>query len=105
MVENEGILDGHTVLIDRPTIQVIDCEVQHPTSRGGLTHIKGTLGVGLIIQPSGQPKIMLKIEHADGANLVAFVDRAELVEFCSMLMDADDQANEVCANVAKALRS
>ena len=104
MKANETTLDGGTVLIDRPVITVIDCEVQHPTSQGEFTNIDGLIGVAVLIQPTGQPKLMLHIEHSDGTKLSTFLHPSYSVELIEMLIDAHHRCSRISMSAQQETR-
>jgi hypothetical protein len=101
---NESILDEGQAFVDNPKITLIDVEVQHPTGKGEFSFQSGTLGAAIIIQPSGQPKVVLRIGHPDNSSLAAFLRSEDLLEFIDILLEAADQANEISDIADKAQR-
>lgn len=90
---NQGILDGEaSVVVDRPTIEVIDVEVQHPVRSGALATDLGTVGVGIIMQPNGAPRILMDVRHPDDTALSIVLNGDALAELIAMLTDANAAA-------------
>lgn len=90
---NEGKMGGEKdFLVDRPTIELIDCEVQKPVGSGELELRLGTLGAGVIMQPNGNPRILVDIRHPDGTALAAILNSDHLREFVAILVDANKAA-------------
>lgn len=104
MKRNQGIVgeDTKQVKIEKPMMEMIDCEVQKPIGQGPLSVKNGTVATGIAILPSGQPRVMMIVTHADGTSLNAvFAGAAEVAELASMLLDASAEAGRVAIEVEK----
>jgi hypothetical protein len=92
---NEGMMGGESeVLVDRPVITVIDCEVQHIVGQGDLDHHLGYVGICVIMQPNGNPRLAMDVRHADGTALIAIMNGPLSLELAEMLVNACDAASD-----------
>lgn len=102
---NEGrIGSNNDVLVDRPAIELFDVEVQHPVGRGNLTLELGTIGAGIVMQPTGNPRVILMITHPDNTGLSVILNGRELHELISLLADANRAAGKAQQASVKSTR-
>lgn len=89
---------------EAPALEGIVCEVQHPVGGGEFTNEKGSFGCGVIVLPTGQPRVIVQIKHADGTSLGATLkDATDAAIMISCLMDAAQEAQRLAdaADAAK----
>lgn len=90
---------------EAPELEGIVCEVQHSVGQGEFTTELGSFGFGVIILPTGQPRVVCQIKHADGTSLGATlktsVDAATALE---CLMAAMEEAQRIAEEAAAAKR-
>ena len=105
MKTNEGILGAKDeVLIDRPMIDLIDVEVQHPTRSGDLETRLGTIGAGVVMQPNGNPRILLDVRHPDDTALAVILNGEALHTLIQILFDANNAAAKAQRNSIESTR-
>ncbi|MFL6864055.1 MAG: hypothetical protein ACJ8DZ_13760 [Allosphingosinicella sp.] len=95
---------GHCVS-DPPELDGIACEVQHSFGKGEFTNERGTFGCGVLVLPTGQPRVVVQIKHADGSCLGATLkDAIDITTVVSCLLDAAREAQRIAdqADAAKA---
>lgn len=86
-----------------PELEGIVCEVQHSVGQGEFTTELGTLGCGVLILPTGQPRLIIQMKHADGRSMGATLkDVVDTATFLSCLMDAAQEAERIAAETATA---
>lgn len=103
----EGIIqpDGQSVIYRYPPMEGVTCEVQHNLASGKpFCAEPGVLGVGVVVLPTGQPRIVLQIKHSDGTSLSATLLNSGLLTIMECLVDAHRTAQSLADASAKAAR-
>jgi hypothetical protein len=91
------------VVHQAPNLEGIVCEVQHAVNKGDFTLEPGSLGIGVTILPTGQPRIILQVKHADGTSLGAMLkDALACATVMECLLDAHKEAGAIAAAAAAA---
>lgn len=104
MKVNQGIIGDsvNQVTINKPMMEVLNCEVQKPVTQGDLVVDNGTVATGVVIMPSGQPRVVMILTHPDGTALTAVLASGAAVnELASMLFDARAAAQRAVAEIGK----
>lgn len=105
MTEGRITEDGKSVIYERPDMAGLACEVQHSVRSGKpFCSEPGMYGVGVVVMPTGQPRLVLQVKHADGTCLGATLLAdgamilleciADAMEEAQRIADAVDQAKE-----------
>lgn len=86
-----------------PMMEGLRCEVQHSAGKGEFTSEPGMLGVGVVIMPSGQPRLIVQAKHADGTSLnVVLKDAGDVAVFSDCLLEKFQEAQAIAAACAAA---
>ena len=99
---NEGRIseDGRSVLFGPPELEGVMCEIQHgsasPDTIKPITEVPGTLGAGVLILPSGQPRVVIQLKHPDGTSLGCVLDAASCRTVLECIIDAGVRAQQIC---------
>lgn len=104
---SEGVIqpDGKSVIFHAPEMEGISCKVQHSVASGKPQCPEpGMLGVGVVVLPTGQPRVVLQIKHADGTSLSASMLQSGLVTVMECLVDAFATAQALADKTATAVR-
>lgn len=104
---SEGIIqpDGKTVVFPGPVMEGFDCEVQHTMQTGKpYTDKRGMLGFGVVVLPTGQPRVVMQVKHPDGSSLSAALKREDVALLFECLIDAAQNAEAKASDAAGAAR-
>lgn len=97
-----GEEDGQ-LIHEAPNLEGIVCEVQHSVGQGAFTREHGSLGIGVVILPTGQPRVILQVKHADGTSLGATLkDSVDSAIIMECLAEAHMAAERIAAETAAA---
>jgi hypothetical protein len=97
------IVNGTTVLFSHPELEGFRCEVQHSVqSNKPRTDQLGTIGIGVVTLPTGQPRLILQVKHADTDSLATILRHADAMTLVEILIDkmAEAQAIADASDVA-----
>lgn len=88
----QGVLgsDGF-VHFARSHLQGVNCEVHH--GDGGGDAGSESCGVGVIIMPTGQPRVVVQVKHIDGSSLTAVLLKFDAEVLIECLEEARDKAD------------
>lgn len=103
---SEGIIqpDG-SVQFPSLKLEGFSCEVQHSVNSGRpMTDEDGTVDVGVMVMPGGQPRVILQIQHPDGTSMAASLLKAEVMMLNACVADAEARATSVARSATKAPR-
>lgn len=96
--------DGLSVIYNQPEMEGVVVEVQHALQSGKpFCPDPGLCGVGVVTLPTGQPRIVLQIKHADGTSVSATLLEPTAILLLECLADAMDEAQRI-ADAAKAAK-
>ena len=99
------IIDDATVLFRHPTLEGIACEVQHSvqSNKPRATDL-GSIGAGIVTLPTGQPRIILQVKHADSDSLAAVLRHDDALTVIEVLIDAVRRAQALADATDRAVR-
>lgn len=96
--------DGQ-VAYHRPPLEGIVTEVQHSIeSRKPVTTMPGMVGAGVVVLPTGQPRVIIQVKHPDGTSLAAILNAQCLATITEILEDGGKKAQGI-ADAASAAAS
>jgi hypothetical protein len=96
MTEGRIAEDGKSVIYNFPEMEGVICEVQHSLKSGkGFCPDPGMCGVGVVTMPTGQPRLILQIKHADGTSLGATLTESRALAILECIADAMDEAQKI----------
>lgn len=79
-----------------PDLEGIACEVQHSVGQGEFETRPGMFGFGVLVLPTGQPRIVCQLKHADGTSLSATLkDAVDSAVVLECLVDAMKEAQRI----------
>lgn len=88
--------DGQSVVFNFPEMEGVQCEVQHTLSSGKpFSPEPGMCGVGVVILPTGQPRLLIQIKHADGTSLGATWLNSHATVMLECIVDAMAKAQAI----------
>lgn len=103
---SQGILqaNGETV-VAQPELEGFAAEIQHTVATGRpYTPEQGLIGAGVIVMPTGQPRIVLRLKHPDGSSVSATLkaqDALLLIEILTETMDSAQAIADAAGRAAK----
>lgn len=105
MTEGKIVADGRSVVFNHPEMEGLTCEVQHSLKSGKpFCPDPGLIGVGVVVLPTGQPRLVLQIKHADGTSVSATLKGPDLRLLLECLDDAAEKAEAIAKAATTALR-
>lgn len=103
--EGEITSDGQSVIFHQPDLEGVQTEVQHSVKSGKPFEPRpGMVGFGVVILPTGQPRIVMQIKHADGTSLGASFIKDTLIALLECACDASCKADDIAVAAAQASR-
>ena len=97
--------DGASVVFDHPALEGITCQVQHSVGSGKPHSTEpGTVGVGVVTLPTGQPRLVMQIKHADGTSMACIMMAAECMTIVDCISDAAILAQQIATGADRAVR-
>lgn len=104
MTEGKITEDGRSVVFNKPEMEGVVCEVQHSIQSGKpFCADPGLCGVGVVTLPTGEPRLVLQIKHADGTSISATLLESTAIMVLECLADAMNEAQKI-ADATKAAR-
>lgn len=106
MSEGRIVDGGKSVVFNSPELEGISCEVQHSIASGKpFCPDPGMCGVGVVVLPTGQPRLVLQIKHHDGTSLSAtLASSGATLALLECIVDAQSEAQDIADAAEKAVR-
>lgn len=97
--------DGNHVIFSRPSLEGIEAQVQHTMATGKpYTDAPGSCGVGVVTLPTGQPRVIFQVKHADGSSLAVIMKAGDAETVRECLVDAMALAQAIADAAATEVR-
>lgn len=101
MTEGRISEDGKSVIYPQPELEGIACEVQHSVQSGKpFTAEPGMIGAGVVVMPTGEPRVILQTKHADGTSLSGTLRFPDLMLLLECMVDAGRTAQGIADKTA-----
>jgi hypothetical protein len=79
--------------VDHPELEGLECQVQRGNQAG--VPDPGLVGVGVIIGPDGQPRVLLQMKHADGESLISVLRVDEFFVLAGCMAEVAGKAGDI----------